>query len=244
MEQKSTKDQIGLLINLQEIDGEIYALDQEKGRMPAHLKSIDDNLESKKTGIKQAEENLKVAQLKLKEKEGSLQQKEEQVKKLQTQLYTLKTNKEYSAMLGEIGGVKADNSLIEEDIIRFMDDIEAARKKIAQEKEIFKSEEALAQKEKERIDAKLKDIEGKLAEFHQKRGLITPGIDKKLLARYDRILKNKEGLAMVHIEGSSCGGCHMNLPPQVISDVKLREDVVICDSCLRMLYIEDNVEIN
>jgi len=244
LEQKSTKDQIGLLINLQEIDAEIYTLSKEKDGVPARLKSIDDNLESKKAGIKQVEESMKAVQLKLKEKEVSLQQKEDQIKKLQTQLYTLKTNKEYSAMLGEIEGVKADNSLIEEDIIRFMDDIDAAKKQIAQEKDIFKSEEALAQKEKEDIGARLRDIEGKLAELNQKRGLITPGVDKHLLSRYEKILKNKEGLAMVHIEGGSCGGCHMNLPPQVISDVKLREDVVICGSCLRMLYIEDNVEIN
>lgn len=244
MEQKSIKEQIGLLIGLQAIDSQIYALSREKAYMPGRLKSIDEMLESKKAGIKQAEEDLKNIQVKLKEKEVSLQQKEDQIKKLQTQLYALKTNKEYSTMLTEIEGIKADNSLTEEAIIKFMDEIDLAKKKILKEKELFKAEEADVQKEKEKINARAGEIDSGLSELNEKRNSIVPDIEKKVISRYEKILKNKDGLAIVHIEDGSCGGCHMNLPPQVISDVKLREDIIICDSCLRILYIEDNVEIN
>ncbi|MFA5388219.1 MAG: C4-type zinc ribbon domain-containing protein [Candidatus Omnitrophota bacterium] len=244
MESKSIKEQIGLLINLQAIDSRIYALNKEKALMPGHLKAIDEALELKKINIKQAEENLKNVQLKLKEKEGGLQQKEEQIKKLQGQLFTLKTNKEYSTMLSEIEGIKADDSLVEEEIIRLMDEIELAKKKIAEEKDIFKKEETETQKEKEIVNLKAREIESSLSELIEKRNAITPGIEKQVLSRYEKILKNKDGLAIVHIEENSCGGCHMNLPPQVISDVRLREDIVVCGSCLRMLYTEDNVEID
>ena len=244
MELKSIKEQIGLLIGLQAIDAQIYALSKEKACIPGHLKSIDEAIELKKTDIKQAEENLKNIQLKLKEKEGNLQQKEEQIKKLQGQLYTLKTNKEYSTMLTEIEGIKSDNSLTEEDIIKFMYEIELARKKISEEKELFKAEEASAHKEKESINLKAKEIDSRLSELNEKRNGIAPDIEKQVISRYEKILKNKDGLAIARIEDGSCGGCHLNLPPQVISDVKLREDIIVCGSCLRILYIEDNVEIS
>ena len=244
MEQKPIKEQIGLLIDLQALDTQIYALKRESSAIPGRLKSIDDMLESKRAGIKQAEENFKRGQLKLKEKEVSLQQKEEQIKKLQGQLYTLKTNKEYSTMLAEIGGIKADNSLIEEDVIKSMDEIELARKKISEEKELFKAEELKAQKDKEAVNSKAKEIETDLSGLNEKRSLIAPDIEKQVISRYEKILKNKDGLAIVPVENGSCGGCHMSLPPQVISDVKLREDIIICGSCLRILYIEDNVEIS
>jgi uncharacterized protein len=244
LEPKSVKEQIGLLIKLQVIDAQIYALNKEKASMPGYLKSIDEMLESKKINIKQADDNLKSVQIKLKEKEGNLQQKEDQIKKLQGQLFTLKTNKEYSTMLNEIESIKTDDSLIEEDIIRFMDEIELAKKKISEEKELFKTEETDAQKEKETVNAKSKEVEAKLLELNDQRNAIAPSIDKQILSRYDKILKNKDGMAIVHIEENSCGGCHMNLPPQVISDVRLREDIVVCGNCLRMLYTEDNVEIS
>ncbi|MDO8602973.1 MAG: C4-type zinc ribbon domain-containing protein [Candidatus Omnitrophota bacterium] len=244
MEQKPIKGQIGLLIELQALDTQIYAFNREKASTPGYLKAIDDMLESKKAGIKQAEDSLKGVQLKLKEKEGSLQQKEDQIKKLQGQLYTLKTNKEYSTMLAEIEGIKADNSLIEEDIIKFMDEIEFARKKISEEKELYRIEEARSQKDKEIINLKAKDIEAALSTLNEKRNVIAPNIEKQVISKYEKTLKNKDGLAIVPVENGSCGGCHMGLPPQVISDVKLREDIIICGSCLRILYMEDNVEIN
>lgn len=235
---------MNFLIELQALDKEVYALTREKSGIPGQLKKIEESLEAKKIGIKQAEENLKSLQLKLKDKEVLLQQKEEQIAKLQIQLYQLKTNKEYSAMLTEIGGIKADNSLIEEDIIKLMDEIDGAKKNISQEKGLFKEEEVRAEKEKQIIDARLKEVESGLSELHVKRSAIIPHVDKHILVRYEKVLKNKDGLALVPVEGGACGGCHMNLPPQVISDVRLKEDIIVCGSCLRILYIEDNVEIN
>jgi len=236
-ETKTIKEQIDSLIELQVIDREIYALNMEKREKPEEIKAIEKVLEAKKAGIKEAENNLKTSQVKLKDKEVTLQQKEEQIKKLQTQLYQLKTNKEYSAMTTEIEGVKADNSLIEEEIIKLMDEIEADKENLTQEKKLFKNEEANAQKEKTIVDARMKEIDSKLAEFLAKRKSIAPNITQKVLARYERVLENRAGLAIVLIEGDACGGCHMNLPPQVISEAKLREDIIICQSCSRILYI-------
>lgn len=243
-EAKTIKEQVEFLIELQVVDGEIYALNREKAEKPEQIKAIEESVGTKKAGIKQTEEGLKALQVKLKEKEVSLQQKEEQIKKLQIQLYQLKSNKDYSMMLAEIGGIKADNSIVEEEIIRLMDEIDAAKKRIGEEKELFKKEEASAQKKKDAVNARLKEIDSRLSGLSAKREEILPNIEKQVLVRYERVLKNKDGLAMVPVESGACGGCHMNLPPQVISEVKLREDIIVCGSCLRILYIGDNVEIN
>jgi len=241
---KTIKEQIGFLIGLQVIDREIYSLNREKKEMPARIKTIDETLASKKTGIKQAEEDLKSLQVKLKDREVSLQQKEDQIKKLQLQLYQLKSNKDYSAMLTEIEGVKADNSLMEEEIIKLMDEIEAARKKIAEEKELFKKEEVNSQKEKETIKARGKEVDSRLSDLSSQRENVVPDIEKQILARYERVLENREGLAIVAVDDGACSGCHMNLPSQVVSEAKIKESIVVCGSCSRILYVEDSVEIN
>ncbi len=241
---KTVKEQIGFLIGLQVIDREIYSLNREKKDMPARAKAIEEVLKNKKTDIKQAEEDLKSMQVKLKDKEISLQQKEEQIKKLQLQLYQLKSNKEYSAMLTEIEGVKADNSIMEEEIIKLMDEIDAARKKIAEEKELFKKEEAGSQKEKEVIKTREKEVDSRLSELSSQRENVVPDIEKQILARYERVLKNREGLAIVPVEDGACSGCHMNLPSQVVNEAKIKESIIVCGSCSRILYVEDSVEIN
>lgn len=245
MPDKNTiREQIGFLIELQVVDGEIFALTAEKKRIPAEIKAIETELETKKATLIHAETDLKSSQVKLKDREVSLQQKEEQIKKLQGQLYQLKTNKEYSTMLKEIGGIKADNSLIEEEMMALMEEIELAKKKILEEKELFKKQEVNGQKEKDLINARLKEIDSRLSVLSSKRNEIAPNIDKQVLARYERVLRNRDGLAMAPVEDGACGGCHINLPPQVISDTKLKIEIVACGSCNRILYMDDNVEIN
>lgn len=241
---KNVKEQIDFLIKLQVLDEELYLLGAEKKEIPEKIKAIDEALESKKTDIKNAENDLKTLQVKLKDGEINLQQKEEQIKKLDTQLYQLKSNKEYSTMLSEIAGVKADNSSIEEEIIKLMDNVEATKKKIMEEKVLFEKEENDAKKNKEIIKSRQKEIDVRFSELSAQRQEAIFNIEKKTLIRYEKVLKNKDGLAIVPIEGGACGGCHMNLPSQVVSEAKIREDIITCGSCSRILYIDDNVEIN
>jgi len=241
---KDIKEQIDFLIKLQVLDKELYLLGAEKKEIPEKIKAIDEALESKKIVIKNAENDLKALQVKLKDSEVDLQQKEEQVKKLDTQLYQLKSNKEYSAMLSEIAGVKADNSIIEEEIIKLMDNVETSKSKIMEEKGLFKKEETAAEKDKDIIKSRQREIDTRFSELSAQRQEAILDIEKQTLIRYEKVLKNKDGLAIVPIERGACGGCHMNLPSQVVSEVKIREDIVACGNCSRILYIDDNVEIN
>ena len=243
-ETKSIKGQIEFLIKLQVLDKELYALNSEKKDIPLKIKTIDEALESKKQGIKQAEADLKGLQVRLKDREVALQQKEDQVKKLQLQLYQLKSNKEYSAMLAEIGGFKADNSLVEEEILRLMDDIDAAKRKLIGEKEGFAREGVDADKRKDEIRKKEKEIDSRLSGLSDRCQGLLPNVDKQILVQYEKLLKKWGGLAIVPVQEGACGGCHMNLPPQVVSEAKLKEDIIVCGSCSRILYIDDNVEIN
>jgi Zn-ribbon protein, possibly nucleic acid-binding len=63
-------------------------------------------------------------------------------------------------------------------------------------------------------------------------------VDKAILAKYDRILKGKDGLAVVPVAGDSCQGCFRILPSQVIHEIKTKKDLICCGSCARILYIE------
>ena len=243
-ETKKINEQIEFLKKLQVIDIEIYALKEEKSDMPEKIKSLEELLEAKKKGIKDTEGILKNLQLKLKENEISLQEKEEHIKKLQIQLYQLKSNKEYSAMLTEIGSLKADGSLIEDEIIKMMDEIENVKKKVAEEVALFKKEEFNAQKEKDAIGLRIRELDARLAELSEQREKIVPNIERDIRHRYERVLENRGGVAIVPVQDGACGGCHMNLPPQIVNEAKLKEEIVACGSCSRILYVDDDVEIN
>ena len=63
-----------------------------------------------------------------------------------------------------------------------------------------------------------------------------PKIDKMILQRYDKIFEARNGLAVVPINGTGCGGCGAFVPPQIISEVRAKKNYHNCESCSRFLF--------
>ena len=229
-------EQIKQLVELQKIDSEIFKLKKELAEHPALEKKGQAAFEKKKAALKAAEDEQKTHQLKQKEKEIELQSKEDKISKLQGQLYQLKTNKEYSAMELEIKGSKADKSLLEEEILRLLDTVDAARSKCAREKEFLAGEEKKFKEETDALKKRAAELGAALAEGEGQRKAFTPNVDAKLLSQYERILKGRDGLALVPVLNNACSGCHLGLPPQVVNEVHMQDKLIVCESCARMLY--------
>ena len=233
------KTQIIGLVKLQELDSQIYALKNEKEAKPLEFKKIEEVFEAKKQNLSLLEKNSLELQKQRKEKELELATNAEAVKKLQTQLYSLKTNKEFQTMLQQIADTKADGSLIEEKILISFDDSDKIKAQIDQENIKLKAEEKVFLEKKKSIELRIKEIDERLNQLQAQRKQITPEIDPKMLAEYDRILSSRDGLAIVTVVDNSCGGCHMLVPPQVINLIKMYEHIVTCEVCNRIFYIAE-----
>lgn len=240
MSQINLKEEIKKLVKLQEIDTQLYSLNKEKNEKPKILESLQARFEQIKQVLKEFEEKSKALLLKRKDKEGELAQKEEKIKQLQTKLYTLKTNKEYTAMLVEINGVNMDKSLLEEDILKLFDDQDNLKTALEKQQAVINEEEKKFNEEKQKILNRIKEIETQIKELESKRTIAEKEVDAKILTQYSRILKGKESLALVKVENNSCQGCYMNVPPQVINEIKMNDKIVFCEMCARMLYIPDD----
>lgn len=234
-------DQVRKLVDLQKVDAEIYRLKRDLREKPAFLKQIQDQFENKKATLKALEDKHKAVQLSRKSFEGDLQAKEDAIAKANAQLSQLKTNKEYSAKMTEIESMRADKAIIEEKILLSYDEADGVKVSIDQEKGVLADEEKIFLEKKKEIDESMKQTQGRLKVLDSQRGQILPGIDKGSLSRYERILVNKEGLAIVPVQGDVCGGCFMNVPAQVINEMKMHDRMIYCEMCSRLLYLEEDV---
>lgn len=236
----ATREHLKKLTELQVIDAQIFQLRAlEQSEIPDRLKSYDDRLLSARKRLADAEEKLKVFQLEKKNKELDLQTKESSVKKFQLQLFQIKTNKEYTLLEKQIEGLKADNSLLEEEIIRLLDALDSWTAAVASEKKRFEEESKIIQAEKEKTKQELEQAKQRLKELGAARQAMILEIDPLILPRYERMLKLRNGAAVVPVRDGSCQGCFMNLPPQVIHLVHSAQEWVFCEQCARILYIED-----
>jgi uncharacterized protein len=233
------KEQILKLLQLQEIDTEIYALTREKEAKPAEIKTLEADLEEKKKQMSELEKTLLNLHKVRKDSELELASKEESMKKLQTQLYSLKTNREYQAMLTEIDGAKADASMIEDKILEVFTQTDKVKADVEKEKMRLKEEEKTFNEQKKNIENRVKEIDDRISQLdaHRRQALID--IDKKILSQYERILNSRDGLAIVEVRDNSCKGCNMHVPAQVINLIKMYQRIVACEVCNRMLCIKE-----
>jgi len=74
-----------------------------------------------------------------------------------------------------------------------------------------------------------KDAEAAIASLRAK-------IPPQILGHYDRLVaRGKKGVAMVR--NQVCTGCHMRQPVGVILTLKHDQDIQLCESCGRYLYL-------
>ncbi|MBI3088418.1 MAG: hypothetical protein HYY91_06025 [Candidatus Omnitrophica bacterium] len=232
-------DLIETLRRLQTVDAELFRLRREQQQKPLALEHARQLVAEQQANAQAAEARLKALQVERKQKELELATQEAEVKKLQAQLFQVKTNKEYTAMQHEIDQHKADISLIEESIIALLDAIDQAAREHRAQMERVAQEQATLREEEAKVAKELEGIGRQLATLEQQRQAVTPMVQRDTLSAYERILNIREGLAMVPLVKESCGGCHMVQPPQVVSEVWLKAKLVTCESCNRILYVDD-----
>ncbi len=233
------KENIEVLKKAQEIDRELYTTRQFLKEIPAEKAELKRALELEKNHLNELEASLKKLQLKQKEKEGELAQKEAGVKKLDGQLGQVKTNKEYAALQQEIASLKADNSLLEEDIIKIMDEVEAVHEEVRTEQNRLKQTSKEFEAKEAELSQKEKTCTGKVDELQKAREESLRQIAPDVRSLYDRVVEKKQGLALIRINGEVCGACQMQLRPQLINEVRLAENIIVCENCSRILYFEE-----
>ncbi len=232
---------IEILKELQKLDAQIFKFKGDLKQKPQEIIALEEKFSVLTSTLKQMENDLKQVQLVQKEKELDLLSKEQLVDKQKSQLALVKSNKEYSALQLEIGKIKADNSLLEEEILIGLEKIDALKQSIAKEKEKLALEEKRVKQEKANIELKIKELNEQLGSLNaQRKVIIASGIKQNVLTLYERILQNRGEFAIVCVKDDACSGCSMAIRPQVVNELRMGK-LLTCDNCSRILYV-DNCE--
>jgi len=147
----------------------------------------------------------------------------------------VKTNKEYSALLHEIENVDREIRSREDNILDAMEKVEGGQAKVKTEEAAFKVVESTRRDEIKVIDGQIQTAQAKRTEVAALREKKVAGLRPELLADYQRILKAR-GTALAEVKDGACTMCHVKLRPQVYVDVRHNDQIIVCSSCLRIMY--------
>src|SRR5205085_246756 len=63
-------------------------------------------------------------------------------------------------------------------------------------------------------------------------------IDAPLRKKYEFLLEKRAGLAVAEIDGGGCcSGCHVQIPPQTLIEIRRTGSLKVCPMCQRILFV-------
>lgn len=229
---------LDVLRTLHRIHRQLADLRERLERGPRLIQARQAHVQRLEQRLAQLQAEAKSLRLAVDQKQLQLREGEEKIQRYQRQLNEAKTNPEYQALLEQIKAVKMANSVLEDEILEGMEKIDQfkltldqAQADLAVAKADLEKTRQQVQQQQPALEAEIRRVEAELA---QQEKLLSDEIREVYL----RLLRQRGEQALAPVEGESCGGCHQQVPINMISKIKLNE-VVFCKSCGRLLYLPE-----
>jgi uncharacterized protein len=229
------------LFLLQEVLLEVHQKTERRARTPEHLAHVEAAYRDARSQREETEKTVARAEARRKVLDGEIADLNEKLKKYQAQLQTVKTNREYGALLNEIDVVKRDVRMREDEILGLDEAVTVASAELARRNEEFPVEEAGYEEQMKEWRAEQALLSEEIARAEEKARALRAELDARLLSTFDRLARVRSGIAVAKIDmvgpqTAACSVCHVRLRPQLLSDLRLARETVTCESCKRILY--------
>jgi predicted nucleic acid-binding Zn-ribbon protein len=223
------------LIELQQTDREIQRLQDEVAALPRRVAEIESKLANTKAQVERSRATIKADESNRRKLEMDIQALQQKISKYRDQSLDVKTNDQYKALMHEVSFAEQEIRIIEDKILEGMLDVEVNEKKLRAAEAELKAETAEIEKEKAEARRRTAEDEKRLAELNGERNQLRGAIAADVLRHYDRVLKLRR-TALAEARDHKCSACQVVLRPQAYNDVRTNEQIIICDSCQRILY--------
>ncbi len=232
-------ESIEVLKRLQSLKSKINELKEYQERRKQDVRKKKIQIEDKRTLTEKKHEEKLSRQKEIDRKELDLKTDEGEITKYNVQLNSIKTNKEYTALCTEIGNKKADMSILEDEILNTMSRFESVNEEYNKLQEDLRREEESIKYLIESVDADVKKTDIEIEKIQNDQKKYIDALDENSLNHYNRLSNIKGGKAVVAVIGNVCGGCSMNITTQTLNSLMGGKELVFCQSCSRILYLEE-----
>jgi predicted nucleic acid-binding Zn-ribbon protein len=225
------KDAIKTLLALQERDLELDRLSAELRAVPGKIAALKGQIQAAKLVLEEAKKESTALQMTRKQKELDLETAEN----------AINTNEAYRALLGEIEKAKNEKSALEDQVLQLMDQSDQAIRFWKDKEAVFKRDEVDFLKQIGDWEVRQEALRQEIADKEAQRREAAAALPHLMAEHYERVRKGKKGAALVPIRKEQCSGCHMKVSQNLINEVRRGQKLIPCESCSRIVYLEEVV---
>lgn len=234
---------IEALIQLQRVVSEEDSVNRDLVEIPQRKAQLEAEYKRADEAVNVHREELKQIQVRIREAEKAIESAKQSIGQKETQLLSLKSNKEYSAMLKEIETAKKKISDLESRELALIDEQEEKQEVLKKEEEYLGQSRSAYERDVKDMDTVLQDAEARMREIQARKDEVLKECDPNHIRLFERLHKGKDdGVAMVPANDGHCGGCRVKLPPQSVADAKWGQTIVRCENCSRIIYWDETFE--
>ncbi len=227
------------LLKLQTIDLRIRELETRLALLPKEMETLKGKRDAAVAEVAAAANAAKKIELNRKSVESEIEKLNGENKKLQQQSSMVKKNTEYRAMLGTIALNNEKIGELESRELELMDEFEEAKKAYRKLRQNNEAAVNAIRAEFDELVAFAGDLKKEIAQLKAERPADVRGVDAETLARYNRLLNAKDGIApLVTVENEICGSCHLRVTRQAMTNMQ-KGAVTSCENCMHFIYLDD-----
>ena len=226
------------LIELQKLDLRIMELSEQRKKIPERLRQVETPLREARQLLQDTNVSMEALVKERRAHERDVEAQDAHNDKMRARLSEIKTNKEYQAHLFELQMANKKKSEIEDKVLACMEKIEQLQRTVNDAQERVRGAEQAFSQEKQVLDELDRKLAGELTELETQQRQRASQVERGLLERYTRLKNARKDQALAAIKGGMCAGCRLQIPPQLVAEVKRSQDLHTCPYCHRMLFWE------
>ncbi len=227
------------LLNLQEKDKIVMALEAEREALEPELEELNGKLSA-------VEETAAATQVRVEEadeRRGELEAKIEGYRIMQERrrqkLEWVRGAKEASNLMAELDLARSVLAKEESEWVRSADRVQEAQRNAEEAAAALEELKAEQAPKREEIAAKQVESDDKLQAAGAERDEAARGLDAAMQERYSRIRRGRAPLALYPLRNGACGHCFTSVPLHRRQKILTSEGIESCEACGVLIYPED-----
>lgn len=240
------------VVELQDTLSRLTAVRERLSGIPDWMRELHAEHEAERAEIEASETAAEQAATERREAESAIADAQEKLQRYQQQINAVTTTREYGALLQEIDHVKSAIRTSEEQGLAALERQDEARRVAAEKRESFAELDQRYAVELERWEAEKPSVAAEAEQLERAAAALREKVPRPHLMLFNRLYERFSGQALAPVRELDspgrgprvwhCGACNYRVRPQVVVEIRNSGSLVQCDSCKRILYLEDTPE--
>ena len=227
---------------------QLYQLHRTDRQMDAIRKTLQEieaalteteALQSARKALQDAEAACKQASATVTDLDLEVKGLQQKIARHEKRLYSGKvTNpKEAASLQNEVASTKRWLAQREEALLEAMIALEEAEALLAERRQNLETLQSAWEAEQADLLARQQQQRAELERLSNERATLCQFVDEDNLQIYERLRRQKRGIAMAVVENGTCRSCGVMLSRRAIQQASAEDRLFYCDSCGRILHV-------